>query len=79
MLYEVITTYDFAASGDSPLALPNELAVNKENGKYFLYVVLNGNNQLQKIDLSTRKTVWMSETGVAPYGIVLYKGLAFVV
>lgn len=74
----ILTTYDFAASGDSPLALPNELAVNKENGKYFLYVVLNGNNQLQKIDLLTRKTVWLSETGVAPYGIVLHKGLAFV-
>ena len=32
---------------------------------------LNGNNELVKIDLSTKETVWSKQTGVAPYGIAI--------
>ena len=71
-------TFTFKAESESPLALPNDLAINNEGGANFLYVVLNGNNQLVKIDLSTNKTVWTQPTGVAPYGIVIAKGKAFV-
>ncbi|WPU91418.1 bifunctional YncE family protein/alkaline phosphatase family protein [Mucilaginibacter sabulilitoris] len=71
-------TFTFKAEGESPLALPNDLAINNENGTNFLYVVLNGNNQLVKINLSTNKTVWTQPTGVAPYGIVIAKGKVFV-
>ena len=71
-------TFTFKAEGESPLALPNDLAINNENGVDFLYVVLNGNNQLVKIDLSTNKTVWTKPTGVAPYGIVIAKSKIFV-
>ncbi|MDD4971199.1 MAG: bifunctional YncE family protein/alkaline phosphatase family protein [Paludibacter sp.] len=53
----------------STLALPNEILVRKENDRYFLYVVLNGNNQLVKKDLETGETIWTTKTGVAPYGI----------
>src|ERR1700754_2849299 len=42
-------TFNFKAEGESPLALPNDLAINTEAGTNFLYVVLNGNNQLVKI------------------------------
>ncbi|MEN0054509.1 MAG: bifunctional YncE family protein/alkaline phosphatase family protein [Mucilaginibacter sp.] len=70
-------TFSFKAEGESPLALPNDLAINKESGVNFLYVVLNGNNQLVKIDLSTNKTVWTKPTGVAPYGIVIAKNKIF--
>jgi YVTN family beta-propeller protein len=62
-------TFSFKPSPPSPLALPNELLVNAEDGKNYLYVVLNGNNQLQKIDLDDEKTIWTVPTGVAPYGI----------
>ncbi|MDF2430434.1 MAG: hypothetical protein JWP44_65, partial [Mucilaginibacter sp.] len=55
----------------SPLALPNELAIHTENGRDYLYVVLNGNNQIEKIDLNTKKTIWNKPTGVAPYGIAI--------
>jgi YVTN family beta-propeller protein len=71
-------TFNFKPVGESPLALPNDLAIDTENGTDFLYVVLNGNNQLVKIDLSTNKTVWTKPTGVAPYGIVIAKNKAFV-
>lgn len=68
----------FKPEGDSPLALPNELAITEENGTDFLYVVLNGNNQLVKLDLNTEKVIWKSPTGVAPYGLTLFNGKAYV-
>ncbi|GAA3985752.1 bifunctional YncE family protein/alkaline phosphatase family protein [Mucilaginibacter dorajii] len=71
-------TFNFKPEGESPLALPNDLAINKENGANYLYVVLNGNNQLVKINLLTNKTEWTKPTGVAPYGIVIAKNKAFV-
>jgi YVTN family beta-propeller protein len=71
-------TFSFKAEGESPLALPNDLAINNEGGTNYLYVVLNGNNQLVKIDLSSNKTIWTKSTGVAPYGIVIAKNKVFV-
>jgi len=70
-------TFNFKAEGESPLALPNDLAINKENGINYLYVVLNGNNQLVKINLTDNKTVWTRSTGVAPYGLTIAKGKIF--
>jgi YVTN family beta-propeller protein len=67
----IINTFPFKPVAPSPLALPNELIINNENGTDYLYVVLNGNNQLVKIDLNSRKTVWTKATGVAPYGIAV--------
>lgn len=75
---QINNTYDFMPKGESPLALPNEIAISEENGKRFLYVVLNGNNSLEKINLETKETVWSSPTGVAPYGIVLNGNYAYV-
>jgi YVTN family beta-propeller protein len=51
----------------SPLALPNELLMDNN----YLYVVLNGNNQLLKIDWEKQTIVWKKPTGVAPYGITM--------
>ncbi|WP_338356647.1 bifunctional YncE family protein/alkaline phosphatase family protein [Yeosuana marina] len=75
---KIETTFDFKPIDDAPLALPNDLAIHTENGKQFLYVVLNGNNTLEKIDLETKKTVWSVYTGVAPYGITINNDKAFV-
>jgi YVTN family beta-propeller protein len=61
--------FSFKPVAPSPLALPNELLIRTENYKNYLYVVLNGNNQLVKIDLATQQTIWTKPTGVAPYGI----------
>ncbi len=65
------TAYKFAPVAPSPLALPNELVVNTENYNDYLYVALNGNNQLVKIDLKTLQTVWTKPTGVGPYGVAI--------
>ena len=71
-------SFNFDPKSPSPLALPNDLAINNENGADYLYVVLNGNDQLVKINLQTGQTVWTKQTGVAPYGIVIAQNKIFV-
>ncbi|RYF50494.1 MAG: phosphoesterase, partial [Cytophagaceae bacterium] len=68
----------FAPVAPSPLSLPNDVAARMENGEWFLYVALNGNNQLVKVRFSDRSTVWTAPTGVAPYGLALTGDRAFV-
>jgi YVTN family beta-propeller protein len=59
-------------------AIPNEITVTKENNETYLYVVLNGNNELSKIKWSDKSTVWTTATSVAPYGITTANGLLYV-
>ncbi len=68
----------FDAIAPAPMALPNDIAINKEDGENYLYVVLNGNNQLTKIRLSDKKIIWTSATGMAPFGIALTSSKAYV-
>jgi len=71
-------SFAFAPEGESPLALPNEIALSTEQGRDYVYVVLNGNNQLVKLDLQSKQIVWKVPTGVAPYGLALVAGRAYV-
>ncbi|MCG6187969.1 bifunctional YncE family protein/alkaline phosphatase family protein [Maribellus maritimus] len=71
-------TFDFGANEPASTALPNEVVVTEENGKTMLYVVLNGNNMLVKLDEKTGQTIWSVETGVAPYGVVKAAGKIYV-
>ncbi|HEX3935163.1 MAG TPA: phosphoesterase, partial [Puia sp.] len=59
-------------------ALPNDIAIRMEAGVPYLYVVLNGNNQLIKVRFPDRQIVWTANTGVAPYGLKLVGGKAYV-
>jgi hypothetical protein len=52
-------------------AIPNEVEVAIEDNKTMLYVVLNGNNQLVKIDWESKQPIWFTKTGVAPYGLAI--------
>jgi len=74
----ITDTFSFAAIPPSTLALPNDIAIREEDNESWLYVVLNGNNQLEKIRLSDKKIVWTAETGMAPFGIVLVNDKAYV-
>ena len=71
-------SFSFNPKSPSPLALPNDLAINNENGVNYLYVVLNGNDELVKINLNDNSTVWTKQTGVAPYGITIAQNKIFV-
>jgi YVTN family beta-propeller protein len=59
-------------------ALPNDLAVQNENGEWFIYAVLNGNNELVKIKWTDKSIVWKSNTGIAPYGIAIANNTVYV-
>ena len=60
------------------MALPNDIAIDKEDGENYLYVVLNGNNQLSKLRLKDKKIMWIAATGMAPFGIALAAPKAYV-
>ena len=59
-------------------AIPNDIAIVQENADWFLYVVLNGNNELLKIKWSDQSIVWKTNTGIAPYGIAMANNQLFV-
>lgn len=59
-------------------AIPNEIVISKENNEMYVYVVLNGNNELLKIKWADKSAVWTVPTGVAPYGITKAKALLYV-
>jgi YVTN family beta-propeller protein len=59
-------------------ALPNEIEVAFEGGECFLYVVLNGNEQLTKLRFRDRSIIWSVPTGVAPFGVKIARNKVYV-
>ena len=74
----IIKLREFTAKPPAEVALPNEIVIAKEGQNEFLYVVLNGNNEVVKLDLTTNKIIWTTDPGVAPYGITMASGKLFV-
>jgi YVTN family beta-propeller protein len=70
--------FEYKAESPARLALPNEILIDKEAMKEYLYVVLNGNNQIIKQDFKTGDTIWKTEPGVAPYGIAMASGKLYI-
>ncbi|HEY4208914.1 MAG TPA: bifunctional YncE family protein/alkaline phosphatase family protein, partial [Puia sp.] len=64
-----VSSLPIKAVAPAGTALPNDIAVRMESGIPYLYVVMNGNNQLEKIRFTDRQIVWAVPTGVAPYGL----------
>jgi YVTN family beta-propeller protein len=58
--------------------LPNQILVSKEKNDFFLYTVLNGSNELIKIDFNQKNIVWRTNTGVAPFGLTIASNKIFV-
>lgn len=59
-------------------ALPNEIEIMREQDELFIYVVLNGNNELLKIKWRDKKVVWRVPTGVAPFGLAIANNKIYV-
>src|SRR5579872_6785249 len=72
------TSMPLEAVAPAATALPNDIAVQVEAGIPYLYVVLNGNNQLLKIRFTDRQVIWTAPTGVAPYGLRLVDNKVYV-
>ncbi|MGC3944784.1 MAG: bifunctional YncE family protein/alkaline phosphatase family protein [Chryseolinea sp.] len=68
----------FEPLAPATIALPNEVVVSKENGDLILYVALNGNNQLVKVNVTTKQILWSVTTGMAPYGVTVVDNKAYV-
>ena len=73
-----VTSIPFEKKAPAKNALPNQVEVVKENEQYFIYVVLNGNNELVKLNWDTRAIVWKANTGVAPFGLAVIGKNVFV-
>ncbi len=73
-----ISGITLSAIAPAAMALPNQIVAHAEQGILYLYVVLNGNNQLLKINATNRKVIWTASTGVAPYGVCIVKNKAYV-
>ncbi len=63
--------FSYNASKPGTKSLANEFILKTEDKVDYMYVVLNGNNQVIKQNLDTKDTVWIQNTGIAPYGIVM--------
>ena len=75
---EIIKTFNFQPKKGARASIPNETFIRKEKGKNMAYVVLNGNDEVVKLDLSSGKIIWQQPVGLAPYGITFAKGKLFV-
>lgn len=73
-----VTHIPFETKAPAKNALPNEVEIVKEKDKFYIYLVLNGNNEAVKLDWKSKQVVWRAATGVAPYGIAIANGRAFV-
>lgn len=69
---------EYKSAPGTPVALPNEVLINRESQKEYLYVVLNGNNKVIKQNLETGDTIWIADPGVAPYGLTMASGKLYV-
>ncbi len=75
---KISDTISFRPFIPAPVALPNEIVINNEGGENFIYVVLNGNNQLVKLRLRDKQVIWTLMVGMAPYGIAISGSKAYV-
>jgi YVTN family beta-propeller protein len=75
---QITRLLEYKANLPWTLALPNEILIQSENFREVLYVVLNGNNKVIKQDLVSGDTIWMANTGVAPYGLTMASGKLYV-
>jgi len=74
----VLKTFSYETVKPAQTALPNEVLVTAESGLPVLYVVLNGNNTVEKLDINSGKTIWSSPAGVAPFGIAAANGKLYI-
>jgi YVTN family beta-propeller protein len=75
---KIIKTYYFQPKKGVSASIPNEMVIRKENGKPVAYLVLDGNDEVVKLELDSGKIIWQQPVGLAPYGITMAKGKLYV-
>jgi YVTN family beta-propeller protein len=71
-------TYRFSPKQGVRASLPNEMVIRNEDGQPMVYLVLNGNDEVAKINLHSNKIIWQKPVGLAPYGITYAHGKLYV-
>ena len=74
----ITATYHFARKKGVSASIPNEMVVKNEKGAPVVYLVLNGNDEVAKINLRNNKILWQKPAGLAPYGITMARGKLYV-
>ncbi len=75
---KITATYRFQPKAGVKASLPNEMVMKKEHGEPVVYLVLNGNDEVAKLNLRNNKILWQKPVGLAPYGIALANGKLYV-
>ncbi len=74
----IVKEFFFKHKKHAKASLPNEVFVRRENNEYLAYVVLNGNDQVVKLNLKTGQIIWKKTVGLAPYGITHAAGMLYI-
>ncbi len=75
---QITKAFFFKPENGAKRPIPNAVLVQKENGQNIAYLVLNGNDQLVKINLDNDSIIWTKTVGLAPYGITSANGLLYI-
>lgn len=75
---EIVKDFEFKPKKGVSASIPNEMVIRKEKGKQMVYLVLNGNDEVVKLNLNSGKVIWQKPVGLAPYGITMAKGRLYV-
>ncbi len=75
---KIIKTYHFQPKKGVKASIPNEAVIRKENGKALAYLVINGNDEVVKLELDSGKIIWQQPVGLAPYSITMANGRLYV-
>ncbi len=74
----IVKSYKFNPKKNQKHALPNEVYCRKEKKVYVAYVVLNGNDEVVKLDLNSGEILWRQDVGLAPFGITMAGGNLYI-
>jgi len=75
---EIVKDFEFRPKKGVAASIPNEMVIRTERGKQMVYLVLNGNDEVVKLNLNSGKIIWQKPVGLAPYGITMAKGKLYV-
>ncbi len=75
---EIVKDYEFQPKKGIAASLPNEMVIRREKGIPVAYLVLNGNDEVVKLELNSGKILWQRPVGLAPYGITMARGRLYV-
>ncbi|MBE0651469.1 MAG: bifunctional YncE family protein/alkaline phosphatase family protein [Bacteroidales bacterium] len=75
---EIVKDFEFMPKKGVAASLPNEMVIQREKGKPMVYLVLDGNDEVVKLELNSGKVIWQKPVGLAPYGIVMARGRLYV-